>query len=274
MNTSDRQPPERAPRRRWLAPLNPPLTDWSGRRVWLLGASTGIGRAVAEALHARGAQVFVSARGEAALAAFAATHHGVQAMPLDTTDATAVARVASELIEGGGIDCAVYCAGYYRAQRATDFDLQEMLQHERVNYTGALHMLAAVLPAMLARGGGHISLVSSVAGFRGMPNSLAYGPTKAALINLAETLYIDLSDRGIGVSLINPGFVETPLTAQNTFEMPALITPEQAAHAILAGWRRGHFEIHFPLRFTLGVKLLALLPFRLYQAAVRRITGL
>jgi short-subunit dehydrogenase len=229
---------------------------------------------LAHALHARGAQVIVSARGQAALQAFVDAHPGAQAQTLDATDADAVARVAAELTADGGIDCAVYCAGHYRAQRATAFDLQDMLQHERVNYTGALHMLAAVLPDMLARGSGHISLVSSVAGFRGLPNGLAYGPTKAALINLAETLYIDLSDHGIGVSLINPGFVETPLTAQNEFEMPALISPEQAAQAILTGWRKGHFEIHFPLRFTLSVKLLAMLPFRLYQAAVRRITGL
>ena len=260
--------------RRWWSPLNPPQIEWAGRRVWVLGASTGIGRALAQALHARGAQVIVSARGQAALQAFVDAHPGAQARALDATDAEAVARAATELAAGGDIDCAVYCAGHYRAQRATAFDLQDMLQHERVNYTGALHMLAAVLPGMLARGSGHISLVSSVAGFRGLPNGLAYGPTKAALINLAETLYIDLSDQGIGVSLINPGFVETPLTAQNEFEMPALISPEQAAQAILEGWRKGRFEIHFPLRFTLSVKLLAMLPFRLYQAAVRRITGL
>jgi len=260
--------------RRWWSPLNPPQIDWAGRRVWVLGASTGIGRALAQALHARGAQVIVSARGQAALQAFVDAHPGAQARALDATDAEAVARVATELAADGGIDCAVYCAGHYRAHRATAFDLQDMLQHERVNYTGALHMLAAVLPGMLTRGSGHISLVSSVAGFRGLPNGLAYGPTKAALINLAETLYIDLSDQGIGVSLINPGFVETPLTAQNEFEMPALISPEQAADAILTGWRKGRFEIHFPLRFTLSVKLLAMLPFRLYQAAVRRITGL
>ena len=260
--------------RRWGSPLNPPQIDWAGRRVWVLGASTGIGRALAQALHARGAQVIVSARGQAALQAFVDAHPGAQARALDATDAEAVARVATELATEGGIDCAVYCAGHYRAHRATAFDLQDMLQHERVNYTGALHMLAAVLPGMLARGSGHISLVSSVAGYRGLPNGLAYGPTKAALINLAETLYMDLCDQGIGVSLINPGFVETPLTAQNKFAMPALISPEEAADAILAGWRKGRFEIHFPLRFTLSVKLLALLPFRLYQAAVRRITGL
>ena len=150
----------------------------------------------------------------------------------------------------------------------------EALRHEQVNYVGALHVLDAVLPHFLARRSGHISLVSSVAGYRGLPKSLAYGPTKAALINLGETLYVDLRDSGIGVSLVNPGFVETPLTAQNQFRMPALITPGQAAQEILAGWQRGRFEIHFPKRFTLWMKTLQLLPHRMYFAIIRRFTGL
>jgi short-subunit dehydrogenase len=113
-----------------------------------------------------------------------------------------------------------------------------------------------------------------VAGFRGLPQSLAYGPTKAALINLAEALYYDLSPHGVGVSLINPGFVETPLVAGNDFEMPALITPEKAAQEILKGWRKGEFHIHFPKRFTRVLLLLRLLPYRWYFALVRRGTGL
>ena len=131
-----------------------------------------------------------------------------------------------------------------------------------------------VMKRFLARGRGHISLISSVAGFRGLPQGLAYGPTKAALINLAETLYLDLQPQGLGVSVINPGFVETPLTAQNDFPMPALISPDQAALAIVQGWSRGDFEIHFPKRFTRWMKLLRLLPYRLYFAAVRSFTGL
>jgi short-subunit dehydrogenase len=158
--------------------------------------------------------------------------------------------------------------------RATAIDLPDLLRHHEVNTVGALHLLHAVIPPMLARGQGHLSLVSSVAGFRGLPQSLAYGPTKAALINLAETLYLDLQPRGLGVSVINPGFVQTPLTAHNDFHMPALISPEEAAQAIVQGWSRGEFEIHFPKRFTRVMKLLRLLPYRLYFAAVRRITGL
>ena len=149
-----------------------------------------------------------------------------------------------------------------------------MLRHQQVNYVGALHVLDAVLPGFLARRAGFISLVSSVAGFRGLPKSLAYGPTKAALINLAEALYLDLQAEGIAVNVINPGFVETPLTANNQFEMPALITPEQAAEAILRGWSRGEFETHFPKRFTRWMKALRLLSYGLYFPAVRKSTGL
>jgi short-subunit dehydrogenase len=158
--------------------------------------------------------------------------------------------------------------------RATEFDLASALQHDDVNYRGVLHALDAVLPVFNAQRAGHIALVSSVAGLGGLPQALAYGPTKAALINLAETLYLDLHPLGIGVHVINPGFVETPLTAQNTFAMPALITPEQAADAILAGLETGHFDIHFPRRFTLWLKLLRLLPRGLYFRIVSRFTGL
>jgi len=155
--------------------------------------------------------------------------------------------------------------------RADAIDMPDMQRHGEVNYMGALYLLAAVLPALRARGQGHISLVGSVAGYRGLPNSLAYGPTKAALINLAETLYLDLRTQGIGVSLINPGFVDTPLTRQNEFKMPALITPEQAAQEILKGWARGEFEIHFPKRFTRWMKVLQLLPYPAFFAATRRL---
>lgn len=254
--------------------LNPPIRDWRGRRVWLVGASTGIGRALADKLHGLGATVIVSARKAAELNAFVAEHPGSLALPLDVTDATAVQAAATSALQGGPLDLVCYCAGHYRAMRATDIDLDDLLRHQRINTKGALHLLHAVTPALLARGQGHLSLVSSVAGFRGLPQSLAYGPTKAALINLAEALYLDLHPHGLGVSVINPGFVATPLTAQNTFAMPALITPAQAADAIVAGWAQGAFDIHFPKRFTRVMKLLRLLPYRLYFPLVRRATGL
>ena len=256
-------------------PLNPKLEDWHGQVAWIVGASSGIGRATAEALHRRGAIVAVSARGEPALAHFVEQHPGAIALPLDVTDAASVADAARQLLaRTGRMDMVFACAGHYKAQRATQFDLQEMLRHQSVNYVGTLHVLDAVLPRMLAERHGHISLMGSVAGYRGLPQALAYGPTKAALNNLAEVLYMDLHEQGLGVSIVNPGFVETPLTAQNRFRMPALMTPEDAAQAILAGWRAGRFEIHFPLRFTLGLKTLQAASHGLYFAAVRRATGL
>lgn len=256
-----------------FGPLNPPLAHWPGRRVWLVGGSTGIGAATAAVLHARGAEVFVSARGEAALAALATKLPGLRTHPLDVTNAAQCRRVAGELFAGGPMDLVVFGAARYEPVRATGYSLEEMLRHQAVNYVGALNLLDAVLPALLAQGRGHVSLVASVAGYRGLPRSLAYGPTKAALIQLAETLYLDLHSRGLGVSVVNPGFVRTPLTARNDFRMPALIEPADAAEAMLRGWARGAFEIHFPRRFTVPMKLLSMLPFRLYQAAVHRATG-
>ena len=253
---------------------NLPINDWRGKTVWLVGASSGIGRATAHALHVQGAKVIVSARNQQALDIFAADHPGATVLAMDAADAASVEVAAKIVLGAGPLDLVLYCAGYYKEMRATQFDLANMLQHNQVNYIGALYVLSAVLPHFLARKAGHISLVSSVAGYRGLPQGLAYGPTKAALINLAETLYVDLQDSDIGVSLICPGFVETPLTAQNKFSMPGLIKPEQAADEILRGWAKGQFEIHFPKRFTLLMKALALLPAVLYFPVIRKLTGL
>jgi len=254
--------------------LNPPVSRWLGQRVWLVGASSGIGRATAAALHAQGAQVLVSARDAAALQSFVQAHPGSQAWPLDVTDVQAVRHVAEAIWAQGAVDRVVFCAAHYRASRAQGGDLDDWLRHNQVNYVGALHLLHAVLPHLLTQPlerRGHISLMASVAGYRGLPNSLAYGPTKAALINLAEALYTELRPLGVGVSVVNPGFVETPLTAQNRFAMPALISSEAAAQAMLKGWERGAFEIHFPRRFTLGMKLLRWLPDAAFFALTRRL---
>jgi short-subunit dehydrogenase len=172
------------------------------------------------------------------------------------------------------LDVVVYCAGYYTPQQAKHYNLAEMQKHWSVNYDGALLLLDAVLPLMLALQCGHLSFISSVAGYRGLPQSLAYGPTKAALTNLSEALFMDLQDSGISVSVVNPGFVATPLTSQNKFDMPALLTPAQAAQHMLQGWAQGLFEIHFPKRFTRWLQLLRVLPYRWYFPLVRRATRL
>jgi len=173
--------------RRWGQPFNAPLQDWQGKRVWLVGASSGIGLACAQALQAAGAHVVISARELGALSDWAKQSESegkqLELYRLDVTDELQVQNVTRQVVASGSIDMILYCAGHYRAQRATNFDLPDMLRHQEVNYNGMLRVLGEVLPVLLKQGFGHISLVSSVAGWRGLPNGLAYGPTKAAMTN-------------------------------------------------------------------------------------------
>jgi short-subunit dehydrogenase len=250
--------------------MNPEITDWRGKRVWLVGASAGIGAAMARELAGRGARLALSARRADALQTLAIA--GALVLPCDATDAASLAAARSSLIAAwGGIDLVVYLAGDYQPMRAADFDLATAERVLAVNFNGALRLAATVLPDL--RAGGGIAFVASVAGYRGLPKALCYGPGKAALIHFAEVLHLDLAPQGIGVWVINPGFVATRLTAQNDFAMPALMTPEAAAAAAVDGFATGKFEIHFPKRFTRVLKFLALLPYGLYFPAIRRFTG-
>lgn len=257
--------------------LNPKLHDWRGKTVWLVGASTGIGRATAALLHKLGATVIVSARQQNLLDAFVREHPGSEALALDVLDAGALKAAVVQLrARHAQLDLIVYAAGTYKPLSALAFDRHLAQQHFDVNVGGALNLLDAVLPWLLAQGaagqGGHLSLISSIAASRGLPKALAYGPSKAALTHLAEVLYLDLHPQGLGVSVIHPGFVTTPLTAQNDFKMPAEISAETAARAMLDGWARGHFDIHFPRRFTGFLKLLRWLPDSLYFRLIARAT--
>ena len=266
LNTSQR------PWQRPWRPLNPPLRDWRGKRVWLVGAASGIGLALADALIAAGAQVAVSARREALLQQHFAGRALVLA--LDVTDAAATRAAAQQLQqEWQGIDVVMALAGDYLPMSVQALDLPRAQQIVAVNLQGVLNLLAAVKDDLLTQGSGHFSIVASVAGYGGLPNSLAYGASKAGAINLAQSLWLELRAAGIGVSVINPGFVATPLTAGNTFPMPFLISTEQAVQQILRGLARGEFEIHFPKTFSRLLKLINLLPHRWYFAVVRRITG-
>jgi len=256
-------------------PLNPRITDWQGRRVWLVGASTGIGAALATLLLARGANVALSARSADKLESLALGRANALVIPLDATRPESFAAAHGRIAAAwGGVDLAVYLAGTYTPTRAWELTVDRARSHVEANLMGAFNLLPVVLPGLLARGAGGVALVSSVAGYRGLPNGLVYGPTKAALINLAEALYLDLSPKGVGVYLINPGFVETPMTAQNEFRMPALITSEAAAAEIVTGLEHGEFEIHFPKRFTGWLKALRHLPYAAYFPAIRKFTGL
>lgn len=257
--------------------LNPPIKDWRGKRVWIVGASSGIGWHCAAQLVQAGAQVALSARRAAPLDELAeqAKRGQAMALPLDITDSAALHAACARIVaDWDGLDLVLICAGSYAEMRAESFDLNSAEELLDLNLRGVLRCLDAVLPQLLAQRSGAIALVSSVAGLRGLPRALAYGPTKAALINLAETLYLDLRAHGVGVHLVNPGFVDTRLTRDNRFPMPALMQAEQAAAALLAGVARGDFHIHFPKRFTAWLQLARLLPYRCYFALVRRVTGL
>lgn len=255
--------------------MNRPILDWTAQRVWIIGASSGIGAALATTLLQRGAHVAVSARRADALRALAADHREARVLAFDLTDHVAFVRSHEELCRAwGGIDLVVFSAGAYAPMRAWQLDVQGIDRLLDINLRAPMAATACLIPQLLKQGGGALAFVSSVAGYRGLPKAAAYGPTKAALINFAETLYLDLAPRGLSVYLINPGFVATPMTAANDFAMPALISPQQAAEEIIAGFASGRFEIHFPRRFTHRLKLLRLLPYGLYFALVRRFTRL
>jgi len=255
-----------------FAPLNPPITSFEGRRIWLVGASTGIGAALAGKLIALGAKVAVSARSAESLQ----TQFGERALvlPLDMTDSAsleaAVARIQSEW---GGFDLVLAIAGTYAEMQAQKIDLPAVERIVELNLTGVFRLFAAVKDTLITQRSGGFGIVSSVAGYGGLPNSLAYGATKAACNNLAQSLWLDLKRHKVAVYLITPGFVETPLTAKNRFPMPFIITAQRAADEILAGLVRGDFEIHFPKRFSRMLKVLNMLPHRLYFWLVRKGTG-
>ena len=254
--------------------LNPPIRQWQGLRVWIIGASEGIGAALVSKLAAQGARLALSARHEQSLRAVAAHAQAPDALilPLDVTDAPALEAAMAQIIATwGGVDLVLHVAGTYTPMRADRMDLEAALRLTDINIGGVYKMLAAVLPQLHAQGHGALGLVGSIAGYSGLPKALAYGPSKAALINLCEALYLDMHPKGLGVYMISPGFVRTRLTTGNDFKMPALIDADQAADYILRGIARGDFDIHFPKRFSTFLKFLRLLPYRLYFALLQKV---
>lgn len=235
--------------------------------VWITGASTGIGREMALQLAARGVTVAASARSADKLLVLGAN---VRPYPLDVTDRTAVlATIKSIERDLGPIDLAVLAAGTYTPADVENFAPPIFEVAMATNYLGVVNALAGLLPPMMSRRAGHVAWIASVAGYVGLPKAAAYGPSKAALINLAESLKPDLDIRGITVSVINPGFVETPLTAQNDFSMPFLMKAPEAARLSIEGLLRRKFEIAFPWRFVLIMKFARLLPYAFFFPLIR-----
>ena len=245
------------------------------RVVWIVGASSGIGRALALRMARDGWRVAASARSVEALEALAQDSQGrISAHLLDVTDEAAVAGVAATVWRDvGAIDLAVFAAGRHIPVDAAAFEVEPFRQLVEINFMWVVYGLAGVVPRMVERGVGHIAVVSSIAGYRGLPTASAYGATKGALNNMTEALKFDLEPKGIKVQLVCPGFVRTPMTDKNPFPMPFLMEPEDAAEAFYRGLQGSVFEINFPRRFTFMMNLLCALPHRLYMAVTRWGTG-
>ena len=238
----------------------------------MTGGSTGIGRELAFRLARQGVRVAVSARNAAKLAEVTEFDPNILAVPADVTDREQVAHAYARIVEAmGPVDLAILNAGVWDPMGAGDYSAARAGDTMRVNYGGVCNALDVLLQPMIARRRGHIALVASVAGYRGLPKAVAYAPSKAALISLAEVLRIDLAAHGIDVSLVNPGFVETPMTAVNDFSMPFIVTAGDAADRILRGLERRRFEIAFPWQLVGMLKLLRILPYPVYFPLVRRL---
>lgn len=257
------------------------MTDFTARPnhgvAWVTGASSGIGRALALKLVSEGYDVVVTARNHARLVALQNEARGpgkIIVLDGDVTDPADMERVLSSIeYEHGTLALSVLNAGVYLPVHGEDLHLEDFQKTFAVNLNGVTNCLLPAIKHMKRKGQGQIAIVSSVTGYGGLPTSAAYGATKAALINMAESLKFDLDKIGIRLQIVNPGFVDTPATADNAFPMPALVSPEQAAAEIAAGLKQKGFEITFPKRFTYGLKLLRLLPYGLYFALLNRATG-
>lgn len=251
----------------------PGIDHFSDKRVWVIGASSGIGEACAKALLLQGAKVALSSRRAERLNQIALTAGVDQALviPLDVTDDIQLQDGYKTIVSAwGGVDLLLFVSGMYVPLRADNFDIKVAEKTIDANLLGPMRAVALVVPEMLKTRSGHIAIVGSVAGYSGLPKALAYGPSKAAIINFCENLYYDLLPTGVSVHMISPGFVATEATAKNDFEMPALISAEEAASEILTGIQQGEFDIHFPKRFTRFLKFLRILPYPIYFWIVRR----
>ena len=247
------------------------MTNAKWKHVWITGASSGLGEHVARQLAAKGCAVSITARSADKLTAIAASSDGIRAYPADVTNADDLKNVvASAEADSGPIDLCIFCAGAWFPSKITDLKVENFARTLDVNVMGVVNGMDAVMAGMLARGRGHMSWISSVAGYGGLPNSAAYGSSKAALIHLAESAKPELNRKGIAVSLINPGFVKTPMTAKNDFPMPFLMEVEDGARKIVEGLEAEKFEIRFPWQLVWILKVLNHLPYWLYFWLVRR----
>lgn len=233
------------------------MIDLSEKTYWLIGASEGLGRELAKELDKSGARLILSARNHERLLDLTSTLKNARMRVLDVTNADDVKLAVEEI---GTIDGVIYNAGFYEPMRATDWDTNTALMMVDVNFTGVMHVLGSVMPRFVSNDKGDVTLIGSLAGYRGLPASIGYGASKAALISLAETMRHDLKNTGVIIRVINPGFIKTRLTAKNTFKMPMLMTPQKAATRVVKAMQSKRFRTDFPAPFSWLLKTLSFVP--------------
>jgi short-subunit dehydrogenase len=238
------------------------MRDWVGKRYWLVGASEGLGRALAERMSRAGVELVLSARGIQRLEELAAALPGrARVVPCDVGDRASVAAAAAA---AGEVDGVVFLAGVYWPMRAQEWDAEKAETMADLNFTGAVRLMGAVVPAMVARGRGHLVLTGSLAAFGGLPGAIGYAASKAGVAALAESMQCDLRGSGVEVQLANPGFIRTRLTAKNDFPMPSIMEPEAAARTMFEFMGTDRFRLSFPAPFAWAFRAGALLPDALY----------
>ena len=246
----------------------------SNKVIWITGASTGIGKALAIKFSKNGWKVAISARRLELLEEISKKNENIFSFPLDVTNKNECSKIFSEIKNKfGQIDLCIFSTGTWDPKKEKEIDVEQIENVMKVNFFGTVNSIKSVEKYFKELGKGHISIVSSIAGYRGLPNSTGYGPSKSALNNLTESLYFDFKRYGVRVSLISPGFIKTPMTDKNDFKMPFLKTTEYAAEKIYNGLvNTNAFEIHFPKQLTIVLKILKILPNWLYLRLVGKLT--
>ncbi|WP_170785299.1 SDR family NAD(P)-dependent oxidoreductase [Ruegeria lacuscaerulensis] len=233
------------------------MSSFDGKTYWIIGASEGLGRALAETLSRQGAHLILSARNAERLAEICDTLPNARAIAMDVTDLESVCAAAAE---AGSVDGLVYNAGAYDPMRSGDWNTERALRMVDVNYLGAMRVLGETVPGFVQTGRGDITLIGSLAGYHGLPAAIGYASSKAALVSLAETMRHDLAGSGVTVRIVNPGFIKTRLTEKNSFKMPMLMTPEDAADRVAKAMARRRFRTDFPAPFSWVIRLIDYLP--------------
>ena len=235
------------------------------KKIWITGASSGIGKALAEKFASEGWKVAASARRKEILDEMS-SHENIFSYPLDVTNQDQIKISFEKIIEDfNGLDLCVFSSGTYDPKLEQEINVKQNKFVMETNFFGVLYCINAVENYFKNKKNGHISIVSSVAAYRGLPNSSGYGPSKAALTNLTESLYFDFKKHNVRISLVSPGFIKTPLTDKNEFPMPFIKSPEFAAKKMFNSLTKGKsFETHFPIQLTLLLKILRILPYKVY----------